>query len=354
MWVEPFNLALDAPLSTAHGGITERRGFLVGVDAADGTEVGLGEATPLPGWTESYENCRAVLDTAASDDGAQPDPAATPAAAHAVELARLDARGRRESTPLAAICRHEAFGDADAADTDAEPIPASVPVNATIGDGDPETTVRAAESAVSEGYDCLKLKAGSRPVDRDIVRVRAVRDAVGDDIALRVDANGAWDAATARRAVMAFADLAVDYVEQPLPADELAGHRRLRGLGVDIALDESLAEASLSAVVDSDAADVVVLKPMALGGPLRATRTAAAAREAGIEPVVTTTIDAVVARTAAVHVAAAIPDVAACGLATGSLLAADLAADPVTISDGAASVPTDGGLCGAGFDALGR
>ena len=72
------------------------------------------------------------------------------------------------------------------------------------------------------------------------------------------------------------------------------------------------------------------------------------------EPVVTTTIDAVVARTAAVHVAAAIPDVAACGLATGSLLAADLAADPVTISDGAASVPTDGGLCGAAFDALGR
>ncbi len=179
-----------------------------------------------------------------------------------------------------------------------------------------------------------------------------MRAAVGSTVDLRVDANGAWDAATAEQALDSFADIGVDYVEQPLSADELDGHRRLRGRGVDIALDESVAETSPSAVIDADAADVVILKPMAVGGPLRATRTAAAARKAGIEPVVTTTIDAVVARTAAVHVAAAIPEVAACGLATGSLLAEDLAADPVTIREGAASVPTAGGLCGDAFETL--
>jgi len=138
----------------------------------------------------------------------------------------------------------------------------------------------------------------------------------------------------------------------PLADDALAAHSRLRGQGIDIALDESLAEESIETVIEREAADVVILKPMALGGPLQAIRAAATAREAGIEPVVTTTIDGVVARTAAVHVAAAIPDVAACGVATGSLLAEDLAADPVPISDGAASVPTDGGLCGDHFDAL--
>ncbi|ERH06405.1 MAG: L-alanine-DL-glutamate epimerase related enzymes of enolase superfamily [Halonotius sp. J07HN4] len=338
MWVEPFSLTLDAPLSTARGEITERRGFLVGSDG------GLGEATPLAGWTESYEACKAALKTAASDDGS-PDPAATPAAAHAIELAKLDARGRRKSRPLASLCRHDAFGSDGS-------IPARVPVNATVGDGDRETTVAAAEHAVSEGFDCLKLKIGSRPVDSDIDRIRAVRAAVGSTVDLRVDANGAWDAATAEQALDSFADIGVDYVEQPLSADELDGHRRLRGRGVDIALDESVAETSPSAVIDADAADVVILKPMAVGGPLRATRTAAAAREAGIEPVVTTTIDAVVARTAAVHVAAAIPEVAACGLATGSLLAEDLAADPVTIREGAASVPTAGGLCGDAFETL--
>ena len=63
------------------------------------------------------------------------------------------------------------------------------------------------------------------------------------------------------------------------------------------------------------------------------------------------TVDGVVARAAAVHVAAAIPDVTACGLATGSLLAEDFAVDPVSITEGRASLPAGHGL-GEGFDAL--
>ncbi|MFB6293787.1 MAG: mandelate racemase/muconate lactonizing enzyme family protein [Halonotius sp.] len=346
MWVEPFSLPLESSLETAKGPITERRGFLVGVEGKnDDQPAGIGEATPLAGWTESHEACQDAL--AATDPNAPdspPDPATTPAAAHAVELAELDARGRRTGTPLAGGLRAELGVDTT--------IPATVPVNATVGDSSVDETVTAAETAIEEGYDCLKLKVGSRAVDEDIERVRAVREAIGDAVEIRVDANGAWSESAAETAITAFADLDVAYVEQPLANDALAAHNRLRGQGIDIALDESLAEVSIEAVIEREAADVVILKPMALGGPLRAIRAAATAREAGIEPVVTTTIDGVVARTAAVHVAAAIPDVAACGVATGSLLAGDLAADPVTISDGGASVPTGGGLCGNGFDNL--
>ena len=67
----------------------------------------------------------------------------------------------------------------------------------------------------------------------------------------------------------------------------------------------------------------------------------------------TTTVDAVVARVGAVHVAAAIPDVPACGLATGSMLASDLAPDPAPVADGSVSVPEGPGL-GAGLDPLYR
>ena len=346
MWIEPFSLTLASPLSTARGEITERRGFLVGVDDT-ATPPGIGEASPLPGWTESIEDCRDALEaTDPATPETHPDPSTTPAAAHAVELVGLDRRGRNDSTPLATMLRKNAFGDADAA------VPQQVPVNATIGNDDLNATVAAAERAVTDGYDCLKLKAGSQSVEADLQRVRAVREAVGDDIALRIDANGAWDVPTAEDAIDELAALDVAYIEQPLPAANIADHRELRGRGVDIALDESLATASISAVLDANAADVVILKPMALGGPLQATQAAAAAREAGVEPVVTTTIDAVVARTAAVHVAAAIPDIAPCGLATGSLLADDLAADPVRISEGAASVPPGGGLCGDAFETL--
>lgn len=347
MWVEPFSLPLESSLETAKGPITERRGLLVGVcdSENDDQPAGIGEATPLAGWTESHETCQDAL--AATDPNAPdscPDPATTPAAAHAIELAELDACGRRTATPLAGVLRAEIGVDTT--------IPATVPVNATIGDSSVDETVTAAETAIEEGYDCLKLKVGSRAVDEDIERVRAVRAAIGDAVGIRVDANGAWSESAAETAISALADLDVAYVEQPLDDDALAAHSRLRGQGIDIAVDESLAEVSIETVIECGAADVVILKPMALGGPLQAIHAAATAREAGIEPVVTTTIDAVVARTAAVHVAAAIPDVAACGVATGSLLAEDLAADPVPISEGTASVPTGGGLCGDHFDTL--
>ena len=351
MWVDPFSLRLDAPLRTAAGEITERRGFLVGLETDDVD--GLGEATPLPGWTESYEMCRTALETAATQSAesasnvALPDPVETPAAAHGVDLARLDSIARHERRPLASVLRDVAF-DSN------RPIPESVPVNATIGDGSIDETVRAAVAAVDEGFSWLKLKVGAQEPDTDIARVQAVREAVDDSVSLRLDANGAWDRPTAKRVVDQLAREGIEYLEQPLPAADLAGHAELRGHGVDIAVDESIAEQSVADVIDAEAADVVICKPMVMGGPRRTVKLAATARSAGIEPVVTTTVDGVVARTAAVHVAAAIPDITACGVATGSLLATDLAADPLSISDGRARLPSGNGLCGEKFAELER
>ena len=354
----PFALDLTRPLGTAHGEIRRREGFLVAVERGrDGSDaVGLGEATPLPGWTESREACAAALDGVSEQDGEVPmealDAASTPAARHGVSLALADAATRTAGERLA-------DGLADEAGVDAPPADA-VPVNATVGDGSPEETAAEARRAVEAGFDCLKLKVGARGVDADVERVRAVREAVGDEIGLRADANGAWDRETARRALDALADFDLAYVEQPLPAADLDGLAALRGRdrpggadgGVPIAADESVAARGIDAVLDAGAADAVVLKPMALGGPDRALSAALRARSAGVDPVVTTTIDAVVARTAAVHVAAAIPDVSPCGLATGSLLDVDLAPDPCPIDDGRIAVPSGPGLAGGAFDDL--
>ena len=69
MNVERFSLSLSSPLSTAHGTIDAREGFVVGIEV-DGTR-GTGEATPLPGWTESLDDCADALERAqqASYDG---------------------------------------------------------------------------------------------------------------------------------------------------------------------------------------------------------------------------------------------------------------------------------------------
>ncbi|MDB2263073.1 o-succinylbenzoate synthase [Halorubrum ezzemoulense] len=353
----PFALDLTRPLGTARGEIRRREGFVITARRGgdESGAVGLGEATPLPGWTESRDACAAALGDLEAGNMSEPVPGvpdaeSTPAARHGVSLALADAAARDAGRPLAEQLAVEAGVTATPAD--------AVPVNATVGDGGPAETAAEATRAVEEGFDCLKLKVGARDVDADVERLRAVRDAVGDRVALRADANGAWDRETARHALGALAAFDLAYVEQPLPADDLGGLAELRrdggGERVPIAADESVAVHGVDAVLEADAADAVVLKPMALGGPDRALAAALRARSAGVDPVVTTTIDAVVARTAAVHVAAAVPEVSPCGLATGTLLDEDLAPDPSPVAEGAVAVPLGPGLAGAAFDDLRR
>ena len=337
--IERFSVPLSSPLSTAAGAISERQGFLVGYDHRGVT--GLGEATPLPGWTEAIEECERALEAAlaAGAGGAHSEALLTmdadrvPAARHGFATALLDADARADGVPL-----YRWFDDARRVD--------SVPVNATVGDGNREETVVAARAAVEAGFDCLKCKVGARDVDADVERIRAVREAIGGDVAIRLDANGAWDRETARRALDAFEPLEVAYVEQPLPAGKIDGlaDLRERSVGVGVAVDETLVDHRLADVLDAGAADVLMLKPMVLGGPGTAHTVAMRARELGVDPVVTTTIDTVVARTAAVHVAAAIPDVRPCGLATADLLAEDIGPDPAPVANGRIAVPQDPGL----------
>ena len=334
MRLEPFALDLDPPLETASARIDRREGFLVAVEHAG--QEGFGEATPLPGWTESRQACREALERAAAvaeelDWGIALARMEAPAARHGLALALADARAKADGRPL-----YRALG--------AKHAVRQVPANATVGDGTPDETAAAATRAVEAGFDCVKVKVGGRAVDADRRRLEAVRRAIGEDVVLRADANGAWDRSQAETALDWMAALGVEYVEQPLPPDDLAGLAALRGGDVEIAVDETLVEHDVSRVLEAAAADVVVLKPMVLGGPDRASTIAARAREAGVDPVVSTTFDAVVARTAAVHVAATVPDVRPCGLATADRLASDLCQDPAPVEQGVIFVPQDKGL----------
>lgn len=343
MDVEPYTLPLATPLETADGRIDRRRGFVVRVDA--GTAVGVGEAAPLAGFTEPYDACRTALQDAAAIAASEDvqsahdelDETVHPAAAHGVSLAILDAAAHTLGQPL-----HRLFAD---------PARRRVPVNATVGDADPATTADDAAAAVAAGFGCIKVKVGARTVDADVGRLRAVRDRVGDDVGLRADANGNWSRDQARRAIEGLAGCDLEYLEQPLPAGNLAGHASLRSPAVPIALDESLIEFAVDDIIDAAAADAVVCKPM-VHGSLSATREVATrALRADLRVAVTTTIDAVVARTAAVHVAASLPDVAHCGLATADRLAADLGTDPAPVTDGHIDVPTGPGLGVGGISA---
>ncbi|CCQ34703.1 Chloromuconate cycloisomerase protein [Halorhabdus tiamatea SARL4B] len=334
MDVEPVSLPLSSALSTAAGTIDRREGFLITLEEPPG----IGEAMPLPGWTESLEACRDALETATSivsDCGVEAalddlDPTATPAARHGLDLAIADRRARVAGQSLARYLGQ----------TPRE----SVPVNATVGDAPAKKTAERATAAVDAGFGTVKVKVGARSVDADVSRIQAVRDAIGPAATIRADANAAWRLSETRRAIEELATVDVSYVEQPLAADDLPGHAALRGGDVEIALDESLRATGLDAIAAADAADVLVLKPMALGGVRRTRSLALEARARGIDPVITTTVDGVVARTAAIHLAASLGIERACGLATADRLREDLAPDPAPVEEGRIAVPDGPGI----------
>ena len=230
--------------------------------------------------------------------------------------------------------------------------PAPIPVSATIAYGGPDAGADAAAQAVELGFDTLKLRAGfERTTDQLVDRLRALRAAVGPEPRLRIDAGGAWDIDTAAERIAAIEPFRIEYVEQPLPAWDLAGHAALRErVRVPIALDESIdSEGAARAALAEGAADVVVVKPARVGGKAATMRIVEAASAAGALVVLGTYFETGVGIAAVLRIAAAMRDgrvlegplalEPAHGLATAGLLVHDLLAAPLPIVKGRMAVP---------------
>ena len=209
-----------------------------------------------------------------------------------------------------------------------EPLRDRVPVNVTV----PAVDAAAAHGIVRRsGCMTAKVKVAEpgQDVADDEARLEAVRDALGPDGRVRIDANGAWDVDTAVRLVARLDRAAggLEYVEQPCPSvEELALVRRR--VTVPVAADESIRRAEDPyRVRDLAAADVAVLKVQPLGGVRACLRIA---EDIGLPVVVSSALETSVGIAAGVALAAALPDLPyACGLATVQLLADDVAREPL-------------------------
>ncbi|GAA4537335.1 o-succinylbenzoate synthase [Amycolatopsis samaneae] len=218
------------------------------------------------------------------------------------------------------------------------PVRERVEINTTV----PVVTPEKAHALVrASGCRTAKVKVADprSSLADDCARVEAVRDALGPAGAIRVDANAAWDVATAVPAIKALdrAAAGLEYAEQPCPAlDELAEVRRR--VEVRIAADESIrrAEDPLKVAV-AGAADIAVLKVAPLGGVRRALEVAEAC---GLPCVVSSAVDTSVGLAAGLALAGALPELGfACGLGTISLLAGDVSTGSLSPVDGQLPVP---------------
>lgn len=334
--LHPFTLPLRQAFQSSLGTFQQRQGLLVRVEA-DGF-VGYGEASPLPGLSkESIEELHAdLLPLAATDPpvGLQPSEiddwvsskAQTASGRHGLATALLDRSARKRGIPLCQILHPRPM--------------AEVPISHLYTD---ESVLF---HATMLGVQTVKVKVGILPLDKEIERIRMIRSVIGPDVAIRLDANGAWTEEEARAALTQLAPFRITAIEEPVQNRDLEAMSRLRSTGVAIAADESVRNVDeLHKIISANAADIIVIKPMLIGSPITAVHMMHSAAKAGLDVFVTTTIDAAVGRLTALHIAAAGPreQMRSCGLNTGGWLQSDNADTP-EMAGSHVNVPTSPGL----------
>lgn len=340
------------PFATAQGTWHARDSWIIRLRDASGRE-GVGEASLDPAADSDTVDrlaaaLRAAIPALGADGGLTPWLQTNDGDADPIALT-LRAAITGAALDLGLVDLGGSVGS-QAPDVPAHDAPArDVAVNATIATQDPATTVEEARDAVAAGFTCLKLKGGAEYSTGELVeRMAAVRAAVGSTVELRLDVNGAWDLATARERLAALVDLGLAYVEQPIPPGDPREMVRLRAASsVPLAADESVASRSAAkSLLGAGAADVLVVKPARVGGPIEALAIARDAAAVGVAVTVSTLLETGVGLAAALRVAATMPGDAALahGLATGDLLADDLLVEPLAIFGGRMAIPDGPGL----------
>ena len=304
--LDRVELRFARPLATAYGLLQSRQLIEVTLTGDDG-QVGKGEAAPLEPYDgvsiervlAALESYRRVLDgplaagvTALDACRAADD---LPQALAAIDLALWDLGGRRAGRPVCELLT-------------ASPA-ASVAVNASIAAEDPREAAAAAAAAVAAGYSCVKLKVG---LGDDEARVAAVREAIGPEPQLRLDANGAWSVAQAERLLSVLSRHGLELVEEPVSGLEATAQLRAR-VPVRIAIDETAASAG---ALTARVADAVCLKISRCGGIGGLLAAASLVRSTGADVYLASTYDGPRGIAAALHAAAALAPLPPCGLAT--------------------------------------
>ncbi len=206
------------------------------------------------------------------------------------------------------------------------PLRDRIAVNATI----PAVSAHDVARVLTRFPGCrtakVKVADPAQHLSDDVDRVRAVRDALGPEGRVRIDANAAWNVDEAERALHALAEFDLEYAEQPCATvAELAELRtRVKYMDIPIAADESIRKAEDPiAVARAGAADLIVIKAQPLGGIRRALDIVA---ESGLPAVVSSALDTAVGLSQGAALAAALPRLDFdCGLGTGALFAEDVA-----------------------------
>jgi muconate cycloisomerase len=340
----PVALPLKSPMKMAGITITKAENLLVRVESAEGA-VGWGEAPSAPtmtgdtlgGLVAAVREHLAPLLVGKDANGdhrplLQRALVGNTGAHSAVEMALLDLACRASNARLIDTVA-------------ARPARSQVAPMWLLGNATPEQDITEAQAKRAEGFNSFKLKIGVKPLREEIAAAHAIRKALPDAI-LCADANCGLTLAAARRYAERTRDAKLAFIEQPLPADDLAGLKALaRATRTPIGMDESIQSLADIEAVRHAGAQGVSLKLIKLGGFRAAVAAGKLCRKLGLKINVAAKIaESSIGTAAAVHLACAVPNVDWGVSLTNMYLAADIVRLPIALRGGMVGLPDGPGL----------
>jgi o-succinylbenzoate synthase len=309
----PYAIPLHEPLSTASKKIRSRRGMVVQLRTDHGW--GLGDMAPHPAlagkaWADFQRSARSTADRICGSSFDSPGAAdwagMDPGVAMGLDMALYDAMARAAGVSVARFLGAKRSGRA---------------ASSALLQGD--APLESAAHLFAMGYRTAKFKAHADP-QQTLAEVHAIGEAL-PQLGLRLDVNGAWSRETAVEFCRGLRQNCLEWIEQPVWRQDLAGMRAVRETGVRVAADESVRKVEdVRRLASEKAADVIVIKLMQVGGLAAAIQVAQEARRHDLQICLTTGLDSSIGTSAVLHLSAALRPETDNGFSTLSLLQGDL------------------------------
>jgi len=338
-----FDVPLIEPFRIAIGTMYAANDVLVKIITDSGL-YGLGEACPFPPITGETQESNLAAAKAIREILLDRDPLiiealidslgnivhSNPSAVAAYDMALFDLLGKAANLPL-----YKLLGG----------YRSSFETDMTTGLNTPEKMVASVKESLAQGYRQIKIKVGEDP-DQDVKRVAAVREAIGPEVKLRLDANQGWSVPAAISALKRMENFQVEFCEQPVKDSDLYGMKQVRAQSpVPIMADESLfSPADAVKLIKEEACDYFNIKLMKAGGILNSLKIAHVAAAANIKCMVGCMLETRLGLTAAAHLVASQKNIVFADLDGNSEHKVDPVVGGIKIEKGTIYLPEEPGL----------
>ncbi|NCS90149.1 MAG: o-succinylbenzoate synthase [Ignavibacteria bacterium] len=328
---KPYVLQLKKPFKTSKGEIKERKGFLIYLQDDEGCK-GTGDCSPFPEFgSETYEAAFEVVNNLNTKFYIDVNDAYKTVELSLSQFNNLPAlKHGLEQALINYICSKKNISLNEALKLSSKQF---VNVNAVIGFLTTKQTKEKAARFILEGFRTIKLKVGREDFEKDFKCVKAVRN-LNDNLNIRIDVNGVWSLDEAEQHLNELKQFSIEYVEQPVSNIKYFGLLK-KTCSIPLAADESLRTIKDAAgIIKNKSADVLILKPMLLGGIIPMLSIYNEAIKHNLKCVVSSSLESVVGRSYALFAASLINENTAHGLGVDDYFKNDLFPNPYPVVNG--------------------